>query len=105
MQSTELRSSPFILIHSRNFISEHGTEKTVDSNTTEFQDWSVVNVVPSIFHWGEARPKGQRVGSSGGAATPTHQLRGLGSAVSGVRGGAPNIQRFCTIFSTQDDLS
>jgi len=38
-----------------------------------------------------------------GAATPAHQLGGLGSALSslsGVRGGVPTTQRFSTIFST-----
>jgi len=42
-----------------------------------------------------------------GAATPRHQLRGLGSVVSshsGVRGRTPTVQRFSTIFSTQDGL-
>ena len=36
-----------------------------------------------------------------GQQTPSHQLAGLGSAVSspsGVRGGAPTAQRFSTIF-------
>jgi len=71
-----------------------------------------------IFHWGPRlksrkstpnfpRP---RTGSDSyeGQQAPSHQLGGLGSAVSshsGVRGGAMTAQRFSTILSTQDGLS
>jgi len=59
-----------------------------------------------------ARPKGRRpwggMGSWGGATPPAspHQL-GLGERCelpSGVRGGDPTVQRFSSIFSTEDGL-
>jgi len=67
---------------------------------------------PWLFIGGKTEgPKAEsgRLGSWGGAATPSPPARGSqGSVVSSpswVRGGAPTIQRFSTILSTQDDLS
>ena len=65
------------------------------------------------FSLGWTKPKGRRptvgVGLLWRGQQPhSHQLEGLGRAVSspsGVRGWGPTAQRFSTIFSTQDGLS